>query len=91
MDYNRRLLLHNNVRKNTVTDLIVNGLGYCCEMAFFSHYRNTPADLIAARLGVAKRTIHRHQQSFAEGECQCTKAANCLASRLRKPTPSSST
>jgi hypothetical protein len=67
------------IRKGSVEDLIVNGLGYCCEWKFFSLYHDT--SLIAARLGVSERIIRRHKQALTESTISCEGRGNCMKLR----------
>ena len=64
----------------TVQSLICEGLGYCCEYAFFRLHRQT--GLIAARLGINPRTVRYHKQRFKEKEMKCENCAKCLKGRL---------
>ena len=63
---------------NTLSHLITDGLGYCCEAYFFSHFSNTA--LIAARLGVTTRAVRYHK---AAGKT-CLNAVNCMKERKLK-------
>lgn len=77
-------------RANCVTDLITTGLGYCCEAFFWERFKEIPSDLIAARLGIAVRTVNRHRQWYAEGKFSCEGKLTCIINRWRnkcqKPT-----
>lgn len=67
-------------KRETVHSLICDGLGYCCEFAFFRLNKRT--GLIAARLGVTDRAIRYHKAAFKAGEFRCKNAAKCLKGRL---------
>lgn len=61
-------------------ELVVDGLGYCCEWGFFKLNRQT--GMIAARLGVVDRTVRYHKMAFKDGCLSCEKRPNCLKGRL---------
>lgn len=56
------------------------GLGYCCEFAFFKLHAQT--GMIAERLGVADRTIRYHKEAYKAGEMSCKVNPKCLKGRL---------
>jgi hypothetical protein len=60
--------------------MICEGLGYCCEYAFFRLHKRT--GLIAARLGVEDRTVRYHKMAFKDGKLKCQHAEKCLKGRL---------
>ena len=64
----------------TVKSLIVFGLGYCCEWAFFKTYKRTGR--IADRLGVGDRAIRYHKRMFKDGELKCEGCTNCMKDRI---------
>lgn len=72
-------------RVNTVAYLITEGLGYCCEHIFWSTFQHVSAELVAARFGIAERTVRRHRQWWKDGSLPCEKRACCLEGKLRKP------
>ena len=78
MNANTRPLSENNPRANSVSYLIVVGLGYCCSNAFWKLYGHLPAPLIAARLGVRGDTIRHHKQWWREGHFPCQGKGNCM-------------
>lgn len=78
MSNNSRPLPGNNTRVNSVTYLIVTGLGYCCPNAFWKLYGHLPAPLIAARLGVRDDTVRRNKQWWREGAFPCAGKGNCM-------------
>lgn len=61
-------------------NLISDGLGYCCEWAFFKLHKRTGA--IAERLGLETRTVRYHKRAFKDGCLSCEKKGNCLKGRL---------
>lgn len=81
MSRNNRQLSGDNSRQ-TVEDLVREGLGYCCLYAFFRVNKRT--GLIAARLGVTDRAVRKWKARFKSGELRCTGAANCLLPKLRR-------
>lgn len=64
----------------TVKHLITDGLGYCCEYAFFRLFKQTWK--IAARLGISDRAVRYHKRAFKDGEMHCEKCPRCLKGRL---------
>lgn len=66
------------MRRNSITWLIVKGLGYCCEWKFFSLYRDSA--MIAARLGVTERAIRKHKAAYNDYETDCENCDNCMKS-----------
>lgn len=69
-----------------LSDLITKDLGYCCEWAFFYHYRkNRFTPLIAARLGVSTRAVQKHKAAYRTGGLACNDCGNCLKRRLQRP------
>ena len=68
-------------RRLTVEHLICDGLGYCCQFAFFSLHRQT--GLIAARLGVCERAIRYHKMAFKHGDMECQHLKTCLKEKLK--------
>ena len=82
-----RELINNNprvYRTNSVSYLIVTGLGYCCPYAFWKYYSHLPAPLIAARLGVRDDTIRHIRQAWREGDFTCNKLKTCLEKRIKE-------
>ena len=75
-------LRRNNPRANSVSFLITDGLGYCCENFFWAAFEGISSELIAARLGVARRTVNRHRQWWADGQLECAELSNCLLKRI---------
>ena len=78
-------LSSNNTRvvPGSVRDLVETGLGYCCEYVFWRTYKNVTTDLIAARLGMAPRTVNRHRQHFDEGLIECANCPNCMKDKIK--------
>ena len=70
------------LRRQTVEILICEGLGYCCEYAFFRVYRRT--SLSADRLGVTRRAVGYHKAAFDAGELKCEGRERCLKGKLFK-------
>ena len=64
----------------TVSNLITDGLGYCCTWFFFKHFKNT--DLIAARLGVTNRAVRLAKARVRSGEDACKQCPSCLHARI---------
>ena len=58
------------------------GLGYCCQWVFFYRYGRTA--LIAARLGVAPRSVRYYRARFRAGEMACEGKDCCMKRALRK-------
>lgn len=67
------------MKRNSITWLIVKGMGYCCEWKFFSLYHDTA--LIAARLGVTERAVRYHKAAYENYEIECENCENCMKSR----------
>lgn len=70
-------------KRVTVRELICDGLGYCCEYAFFRMEKRT--GLIAERLGVDARTVRYHKMAYKDGDLVCEKliaGEKCLKGRL---------
>lgn len=67
-------------KRVTVESLICEGLGYCCEFAFFTCFKRT--GLIAERLGVEPRTVRYHKMAFVDGKTKCEKKPTCLKGKL---------
>lgn len=67
-------------QRQTVELLICEGLGYCCEYAFFKLYRRT--SLIADRLGVTPRAVRYHKAQFDNKELTCKGREKCLKGKL---------
>lgn len=61
--------------RQTVNELVCNGLGYCCLWFFFKNFKST--SMISRRLGVGKRAIQRHKQQFNEGFIECPGGTKC--------------
>lgn len=59
----------------TIHLMITRDLGYCCEYAFFCHYKQTA--LIADRLGVTRGPVKKHKARVRAGLSVCEGAANC--------------
>lgn len=57
------------------------GLGYCCQYAFFCMYQRTSQ--IADRLGVTPRAVRYHKMSFAQGDMTCQERKRCLKATLQ--------
>ena len=66
--------------RQTLERLICEGLGYCCEYAFFKLHKQT--GLIAARLGLGERTVRYHKMAFKDGCLKCEGKENCLKGKL---------
>lgn len=58
-----------------------NGLGYCCPYAFLRVNKRT--GMIAARLGLAARTIRWWKAKFRRGELVCEKQPDCMIKLIR--------
>lgn len=58
-----------------IKSMIVDALGYCCEYAFFCHFKRTTQ--ISERLGVSRYAIQKHKAAVRDGCSTCTNAANC--------------
>jgi hypothetical protein len=76
-----RPLSPRNVRPKRITlrHLICDGLGYCCEWAFWSYFkmpRHTP--LIAERLGVTERAVQKRRAAWRRKELRCEACAKCM-------------
>jgi len=69
-------------RPGSVAHLVTQGLGYCCEAFFWKRYVGVSSDLVAARLGIAARTVNRHRQWYEEGSLSCPNKKDCLAKLL---------
>ena len=70
------------IRANSVQFLITDGLGYCCEQFFWAAFEGISSELIAARLGVARRTVNRHRQWYHDGRFECAARDSCMLRRL---------
>ena len=68
------------IKRQTFKVLVCEGLGYCCEYAFFKMFKQTGK--IAARLGCEPRTVRYHKMAFKDGKTICQKAEKCLKGRL---------
>lgn len=64
-------------KRQTVKRLITEGLGYCCEWAFFKLFHHYTG-LIASRLGVDERTVRYHKAAFKAGQMRCQGCRKCL-------------
>ena len=64
----------------TIRSLIESDLGYCCVWFFFTHYRST--SLIAARLGMSRRSVQEWKARVRSGEEKCKGCPNCLHARI---------
>lgn len=63
--------------------LIVGGLGYCCEYAFWTAYRqNRQTPLAAERLGVTVRAVQKHKAARRRGKLKCQNCLTCLKEKL---------
>lgn len=60
----------------TIKHLVVEELGYCCEWAFFSLFRQTTK--ISERLGVSRQAIKKRKALRREGCIKCEGKPNCL-------------
>jgi len=69
-------------RPGSAAHLVTRGLGYCCEAFFWQRYAGVSSDLVAARLGIAVRTVNRHRQWYKEGNLKCQDTGDCLARLL---------
>lgn len=67
-------------KRITVKHLICEGLGFCCEYAFFKLQKRT--GLIADRLGVTDRAIRYHKLAFKDGNMACERRDKCLKGKL---------
>ena len=65
--------------RQTLKLLITEGLGYCCEFAFFKLHKRT--SLIADRLGVSDRAVRYHKMAFKQGDLKCEACKKCLKGR----------
>lgn len=63
-----------------IRSMIVEDLGYCCPWLFFRGFRKS--SLIAARLGVATRSIQVVKASCDNGYEECTNAPTCMKGKL---------
>ncbi len=63
-----------------ITEPPPSGLGYCCMWVFFRRFGRT--SLIAARLGIAKRTIQVYAAGCRDGTFVCEGKPNCMKKRL---------
>ena len=70
------------MKKITISSLVTEGLGYCCEFGFFRRYKRT--GLIAERLGVSERAVRYRKELFAAGKIKCKNCPGCLDVKLRK-------
>lgn len=62
--------------------LVCEGLGYCCEWAFFYAHKNITTGMIATRLGCDRRTVNYHRKPFREGALRCDECKGCLRAAL---------
>lgn len=69
-DQNRDQLSPHN--RSQFEELVCDGLGYCCAYAFLRVNKRT--GLIAARLGLAERTIRWWKAKFRRGELRCAQS-----------------
>ena len=60
---------------------IIETLGYCCLVSFFSLYRQTSQ--IALRLGVTSRTIRLYKARFRDGEFECSRLDCCMKPAIK--------
>lgn len=76
-----------NPREPLSASLIIRGLGYCCEHWFWEYFADVSSELIAARLGVAPRTVRKWRKRFTDGELSCADkpGRDCFSRRLRMP------
>lgn len=65
----------------SLKDLVVDGLGYCCVWVFFE-FISKRTGMIAARLGVTERTVRRWKERFRAGEFRCSHCKGCMKGRL---------
>lgn len=75
-------LSRHNSHKGLIASLITDGLGYCCEAWFWTHFKEVSTELIAARLGVTDRAVRKHRAAFRRGEMKCENQATCLSKRI---------
>ena len=68
--------------KFTIKNLVIDGLGYCCESAFFRCFKRT--GLIATRLGVSERAVRYRKELFRAGKLECNHCKKCMDERLKK-------
>lgn len=69
--------------RQTVKYLIEDGLGYCCQYAFWSAMAKKETALIAARLGVTERAVRKARAAFREEMFDCEASFGCLEERLK--------
>lgn len=70
--------------RESTKELICKGLGYCCEYAFFNAHKHVRPYLIAARLGVSKKTVQYKRVLFNEGEMKCQNHRHCIEKLRQK-------
>lgn len=61
---------------------VCEGLGYCCEFAFFK-YGSRQTGMIAARLDLTDRCIRYNKAKMDSKEFICHKLANCLKEKMK--------
>lgn len=62
--------------------LVHEELGFCCFWAFFKVHKPVPTGMLAAGLGLSRRTVQTYRQPFRRGEYKCLKCENCLNTRI---------
>ena len=67
-----------------IESLIRHGLGYCCEWFFWTQFTNVRTELLAIRLGCAKRTLRRHREAYFEDTFACTERNCCMKKYVNK-------
>jgi len=87
---NPRVIKIHNSRPNDFKSLVTNGLGYCCEWAFFNLFIDKPSSLIADRLGITKRAVNIHKRAWKEGRTTCQELPVCFLCRTTTEQQSSS-
>lgn len=70
--------------RQTVKHLVTspNGLGYCCEWFFFTHFRQT--QVIASRLGVTDRAVRLAKARVDDGESTCENGPRCMNCKVTR-------
>lgn len=69
----------------TFYTLVTRDLKYCCLHFFFTYHKRT--SLIAARLGLAPRTVREWKARWKAGEFPCTSCEGCARERLNGRLP----
>lgn len=65
---------------------LIESLGYCCPWAFLRCHNalgQKKTGLIAARLGVNRKTVSRLKDAVRSGQFGCSHSETCLYARIR--------